>query len=858
MLTIDKLFKNVDFTPNDAQRESILHVANPLFLVAGPGSGKTRVLLWRTLNLIVFHGTKPEEIYLSTFTEKAATQLKEGLLSLLGMASNETGVSYDISEMYVGTVHSLCQRLITDRRFAEHRSRKNAPILLDALDQYFHVQSNRFWNEAKVALNLPDDLFQTINSYLISDPRRRNSQSKHHTVTNSIQLFNRFSEENLSPDRIEAAADSDELRMMASLYRFYLDSLNGPNAKYVDFSLLQQEAYTSLLKNPDSGNIFKHVIIDEYQDTNAIQEKIFFQLAHGNKNICVVGDDDQALYRFRGATVENFVQFPERCQKYLSTSPKTIKLNTNYRSRKAIVDFYSEFIDQENWVRNLANKLFYRLADKDIKPHSDDIHPAVVTSSNIESEQVAEQVADFVAQLIVQKKVADPNQIAFLFPSLQSVHARRMKRALENRDIRVYAPRAGRFLECEEPTAIIGLFIKVFGKPERREYGGDYKDFYDWLDSCNDMADCLFSADKQLAHYVNERNAELKTVFKDYQILTRVLKDQGWNKNDHYDPDKHKRALASVAGLSDKAKRSIGGAIFDKIAKKRIQEGNPFKISYIVNRATSPDWNVLDLFYRLAGFSYFKAMFDLAENGHDEGPVCNLGLTSQYLARFIDKNSTVITASFLEDNKFQNTFFGSYLYAIFRLGESEYEDAEDPFPKGRIPFLTIHQSKGLEFPVVVLGNPNKDNRGPQRVEELVRPFLEGDPEPLERIGGFDIMRMFYVALSRAKNLLVVAHPQGRGVKTHFAFKSILDKSMTTIPKFDFDTLPPAKVEVKDISKSYSYTSDYLAYQKCARQYMLFRKYGFSPSRSQTMFFGSLVHYTLEDLHNRLIANKGAL
>jgi DNA helicase-2/ATP-dependent DNA helicase PcrA len=118
--------------------------------------------------------------------------------------------------------------------------------------------------------------------------------------------------------------------------------------------------------------------------------------------------------------------------------------------------------------------------------------------------------------------------------------------------------------------------------------------------------------------------------------------------------------------------------------------------------------------------------------------------------------------------------------------------------------------------------------------------------------------MFYVALSRAKNLLVVAHPQGRGVKTHFAFKSILDKSMTTIPKFDFDTLPAAKVEVKDVSKSYSYTSDYLAYQKCARQYMLFRKYGFSPSRSQTMFFGSLVHLTLEDLHNRLIANKGAL
>lgn len=457
MLTIETLFKKSEFIPNNAQREAILHIENPLFLVAGPGSGKTRVLLWRTLNLIVFHGVKPEEIYLSTFTEKAAKQLKEGLLSLLGMASNETGGAYDISEMYVGTVHSLCQRLISDRRFAENRSRKQTPILLDALDQYFHVQSNRFWNEARGTLDLPGDLFQSINSYLISDPRRKNSQSKHLTVTNSIQLFNRFSEENLSPDRIEAEAGSDELRMMAQLYRFYLESLNSLNAKYVDFSLLQQEAYISLLKNPDSGNIFKHVIVDEYQDTNAIQEKIFFQLAKGNKNICVVGDDDQALYRFRGATVENFVQFPERCQKYLSTSPKTIKLNINYRSRKKIVDFYSEFINHEDWVRSRANKLFYRLANKDIKSHSIDIHPSVVTSSNIESDQVAEQVADFVKQLIVQKKVTDPNQIAFLFPSLQSVQTRRMIRALEARNLRVYAPRAGRFLECEEPTALVGL-----------------------------------------------------------------------------------------------------------------------------------------------------------------------------------------------------------------------------------------------------------------------------------------------------------------------------------------------------------------------------------------------------------------
>jgi len=116
MLSLEKLWELAKFKPNDQQREAIIHLDGPLFLTAGPGSGKTRVLLWRTLNLIVFHGVKPEEIYLSTFTEKAAHQLKEGLRTILGMVTNINGQPYDLTPMYIGTVHSLCQRILSDRR----------------------------------------------------------------------------------------------------------------------------------------------------------------------------------------------------------------------------------------------------------------------------------------------------------------------------------------------------------------------------------------------------------------------------------------------------------------------------------------------------------------------------------------------------------------------------------------------------------------------------------------------------------------------------------------------------------------------------------------------------------------------
>ena len=104
---LEELFKEKNFTPNESQLKAIKHIEGPLFLTAGPGSGKTRVLLWRTLNLIVFHNVAPNEIFLATFTEKAALQLKEGLQGLLSIASKYTHKPYDIAEMYVGTLHSL-------------------------------------------------------------------------------------------------------------------------------------------------------------------------------------------------------------------------------------------------------------------------------------------------------------------------------------------------------------------------------------------------------------------------------------------------------------------------------------------------------------------------------------------------------------------------------------------------------------------------------------------------------------------------------------------------------------------------------------------------------------------------------
>jgi len=867
---IEDLWKEVGFTPNPEQNAAIRHVEGPLFLAAGPGSGKTRVLLWRTLNLIVYHNINPEEIFLATFTEKAAAQLKEGLLSYLALVTNRTGKAYDISAMSIGTVHSICQKLITDRRFAKNRTRQHPPALMDELGQYFFVYRRTFWDHLCIAGGFTDgdEGIQEVNRFFGNLYQGEPVKSRHKAAVAIIALFNRFCEEYLDPT---ACTTTDEtLAKLLKMYSAYLEKLD--NEKRVDFSLLQKKAYDHIAAIDKSSSIFKHVIIDEYQDTNTIQEKLFFTLSAGYKNICVVGDDDQALYRFRGATVENLVQFENRCKEKLKQEARRIDLSTNYRSRIQIVKTYTDFIELADW--NNPSGGAYRVENKNIKANSSDARTAVVVSKKKEANLVYRDIVEFVYKLKQEGKIKDYSECAFLFPAIRGWNGAPNTRVKGFKDafsqfnddnnltgtddeIKIYAPRAGRFLDLDEARAAWGMLLLVFDRPH---YGAntsrDLGNFRDWLINCKKYANEICAEDKQLAEFIEDRKSEVETVINDYKVLSDTMTKNGWQNKTAYRKNMN-RILSNTSGLSTQAKRTITNNFFNELVEAREKEGNPFTVDYIINRASSLDWSVLDFFYQLTGFEHFRKMIDLAENHGDEGPICNLALIADYLSKYQDQYGPIISAGFLQESRFSHCLYSSFTYALWRLAETEFEDKDDPFPRGRVSFLTIHQSKGLEFPVVVLGSLFRNEGEADIKEGIVRKLLnkEKEGEPLDRISKFDNMRMFYVALSRAENLLVL--PQyTRGSAATKEFKELIDhSSFQEINAFDFSEIDIAKKRDKKITEIYSYTSDYMLYKRCPRQYMFLREYEFVGSRTQTMMFGSLVHQTIEDLHHLLIDQR---
>jgi DNA helicase-2/ATP-dependent DNA helicase PcrA len=871
---------------NPEQTAAVHHGDGPLHIIAGPGSGKTTVLVARVVRLIVELGVAPGDIFLGTFSEKAARQLRERVTLEIAKTAERTRRPYDISAMYVGTVHSLSQRILEDRDFRPPGTPLRVPVLLDEQAQFAFVSRQKFWVDAGVELNSdPGVLKDKVHRFLGSGQHDGFGEDRISVPSKKqlIEIFNRLSEETFDLEAcIRDASSADAL--IFRLYRSYLEQLRLSNR--VDYATLQHAAIRQLdiaeQARPGSArNRFKHVLIDEYQDTNAIQESLVFKLAAGHKNLCVVGDDDQALYRFRGATVENFVRFPGRAKARLGVPATEIRLATNYRSLPQITLAYRDFMDAQTWE---AAGVTWRVENKKVLPHRTDEGPEVVVLPKVKGEQPEELAAAAVRRLIDEKKVVDPNQIAFLFPSVLGEAAKKYRAALRAEGIEVYAPRMEPLIFTDEATKMLGVMHQVIGKLElpkswakakakaKKSDGSksDWEKFGAWLERAHREGEARVKADPALEAIVARRVKDLRRLDRDYAAIDAWLFSQEFDRDTHLD-DQLAHLLSKTPGVSTEAQKALRANDLLAYAARLRQMNQPPTVGKVVARATTGDWTLLDLFYEILGTDTFTAILDEALDRRNEAPAANLAQLSRIIDRFMTSRGPFVRGE--EDRAhLQHRWYNGFLYPTIVMKETVEEDELVAFPRGRVPFLTIHQSKGLEFPVVFIPRLtpiSPDNREKNKTAFL-QTFLAWNAkklkgaearEPATVSRQFDGMRLFYVAMSRAENLLVLGpgstsskakEPPDTEEKVQIGFGPVFDLAHTLDDLSLLDGVPPANSHVSHATRTYSFTADFLAYQRCPRHYMLFRQFGFIETRAQTMFFGSLVHATIEDFHRRLI------
>ena len=300
---------------NPEQQEAVLQTEGPLLILAGAGSGKTRVIAHRIAHLVSSEICSPDRILAVTFTNKAAGEMRARVETLLGV---------DCRQMWISTFHALCARLL--RREGPHIGLSRDFVIYDSTDQLTVIK------QAMRQVGVDDSTLQ---------PRQTLSRISH--AKNRMEGPEVFSNDAWNPRD----------RQIGVLYELYLKALTDANALDFDDLLLRT---VDLFERSEQvrdkySEKFRFLMVDEYQDTNRPQYLLIQRLASRHRNLCVVGDPDQSIYKWRGADLKNILDFERDFPEAL-----TVKLERNYRSTQVILDAASAVIAQN---RNRKEKRLY-------------------------------------------------------------------------------------------------------------------------------------------------------------------------------------------------------------------------------------------------------------------------------------------------------------------------------------------------------------------------------------------------------------------------------------------------------------------------------------------------------------------
>lgn len=754
-----------------AKKEAIRHTEGPLLIIAGPGSGKTKTLVEKVLYLLVVKYIEPQNILVSTFTDKAAQEL----VSRISDRLIALDIPLNVNDLYIGTLHSIFLRLLEEHR--EYTTLSKNYRILDGFDLQYLVYKS-IWGFA--ALD-PEGLLLSAKA---------NNWEKADAI---IRCVSKIGEECISVARL-GSSPTPGLKVMAAVYDKYRQLLEDENA--LDFTLIQSAFLEMLDGHAEVAELlreqFRYILIDEYQDTNTIQEIILFKLLSEHQNICVVGDDDQALYRFRGATVRNILTFTEH---FPESACRVIRLEVNYRSHPEIIKFYG------SWMQGTQGFAWGRYRyHKNIREQKGKKFPALPAvlkiSADNDQDDWEQSVCQFIRYCEEQGVIKDKNQVCFLYRSVKNPRVLHLIETLSAKGISVFAPRSDMFFGRPEIKTALGLLLLLF----------------------RDI-DAIFAAN-------NINNEELLRYYKDCRNTV----------------------AAEVRGDPEAS------------AELRYWLGEISRLFHPVQKRTNQ--RLSSLLYECFRFDILGRHLDvdLAGQAQDQRAAYNLGILSQIITKFeAHERITVLTKSNLQ--KVLVGFFGYFLRFLREGGMEEFEDFDEVTPSGSVTFMTVHQAKGLEFPITVVGSleavPRKQYTEldvQMEQEGLVRPSFE----PVEETKYFDFWRLYYTAFSRARNLLVLGcneRPTGHKWPSKY-FEDIYAGIPDWTKRLDeLKQLRADPVTVSQIKKEYAYTNSIIIYERCPLMYKFFRALDFAEVRVGATLFGAVVHETIEDIHKAVLRGE---
>lgn len=726
--------------PNQNQEQCIIHPAEtPLMIVAGPGSGKTTVLVLRALRLVFVEGFRPEEILITTFTRKAAAEIRARLIEWGSNISNylKNSSSYpisgsqnqldsiDINQFITGTLDSVCNdRLTTIRSQSDP-----VPVIVEG---FVNNALFRFHGLLATDANNNEELAEYLSDFTFNGNPPSTFKEK---LDICRTIIDRLVQDQVNLRQYQQSTEDSEARKaIVSAFESYYEYMDANNQ--LDYALLEELFYQQLVGGKFDERFtsnLRALLVDEYQDTNPLQESIYFELVRrSGASFTIVGDDDQSLYRFRGATVELFRDFISRFNQIVGKfqKPKIEYLVENYRSTPEIVEFFNDFITN----------------DPDFAPAR--VHsgkpPIIAQNSSNEIPVLGMFRSD--------PETLSDNLVSFLIDVFRgNGHHIEI-------DGREYAIRGnndgGNFGDSVFLSHSVNEFTKYHRNPRRR---------------------LPFLVRKRLEqrgiNVFNPRGRSLRDITVVQRLLGIIL--------ECIDPES--RQQNQLRYLRNEARTYLDRwrAVAQNFVETEPTPNQPTGLSHFIQdwqfRKTQPsnewpnEWPLLELCFKI--ITWIPELHDDPEGQVYMEAVARCISNAAIFSRYRSK-------IFFDQSRHEEGSIRAAISDILvPIAEGSVEVDEDIMPhvpRSHFPFMTIHQAKGLEYPLVIVdvASDYKTNHPMQRfrrfperssavqnLEDDLAPHCEVGQLRMNR-GGLartfdDLVRLYYVAYSRPQSILLL-------------------------------------------------------------------------------------------------------